>query len=131
MQNLYPLIAISALFIAPIAYAQGVNETRWRASIESDIRNGAPARDICTNALSSATTSEDPSFKDWAYGVSKTYCPPDKMGTPQNPQPQQKTAINCVFPTDNDIRKMAKGIRVNLSRGECIFIANPGRKDGW
>lgn len=62
----------------------GSNEAKWRLSIETDIRNGAPADAICINALSPATVSDDPGFKNWAYGVARKYCPPGKMGKPSN-----------------------------------------------
>ena len=135
------LIAVAMIFSAPAAYSQSYsqydNETRWRASIEADIRNGAPTRYICINARSSAVASSDPSFKDWAYGVARKYCPQGEMGAFQAPppQPSQKgpspVVSRCRLPTDQDIKRAAKGIRVDLSKGNCVFIANPNKQDGY
>jgi len=141
MRNNSYLIAAAMIFSAPAAYSQAyseyANEPRWKASIEADIRNGAPARDICINALSPASVSTDPSFKDWAYGIARKYCPPGRVGAFQAPppQPSQKgpspVVSSCRFPTDQDTKRAAKGIRVNLSQGNCVFIANPNKQDGY
>jgi hypothetical protein len=135
------LIAAAMIFGAPAAYSQArseyANEPRWRASIEADIRNGAPANYICINAKSSAVASEDASFKDWAYGVARKHCPPGEIGAFQAPppQPSQKgpspVVSRCRFPTDHDIKRAAKGIRVDLSAENCVFIANPNKQDGY
>ncbi|ABI45307.1 hypothetical protein sync_1572 [Synechococcus sp. CC9311] len=84
-QPMKPLVPISAtslfLFTAlcwapPSAQAQwqGVNEKKWAESIQSDIRNGASAETICTNSSSSAETSNEVAFKDWAYSIAQKYC---------------------------------------------------------
>ena len=141
MQSNGYLIAAAMLFGAPAAYSQSyseyANEPRWRASIEADIRNGAPANYICSNALSSAGVSSDPSFKDWAYGIARKSCPPGRVGAFQAPppQPSQKgpspVVSRCRLPTDQEIKRAAKGIRVDLSAGNCVFIANPNKQDGY
>ena len=56
------------------AQYQGENERVWAASLQTDINNGAPADDICRNASSSAVTSDDVNFKNWAYSVARQYC---------------------------------------------------------
>ena len=61
-------------FVPAMSQYRGENERRWAASIQSDIRNGASAEDICNNASSSATTSDEINFKDWAYSIARKYC---------------------------------------------------------
>ena len=56
------------------AQYQGENERVWAASLQADISNGAAADDICRNASSSAVTSDDVNFKNWAYSVARQYC---------------------------------------------------------
>jgi hypothetical protein len=56
-----------------------VNADNWTKSIQSDIINGAPREQICSNAFSSAKASGVAEFKDWAYGVVRRYCP-EKLG---------------------------------------------------
>ena len=79
------------------AQYQGENERVWAASLQADIRNGAPADDICRNASSSAVTSDDVNFKIWAYSVARQYCDSgfeiedglqDPL-VPENPPPHQ------------------------------------------
>ena len=142
MRNNGYLIAAAMFFTAPAAYSQTYSqydnvETKWKASIEADIRNGAPADYICRNAKSSAGASDDALFKDWAYGVARKYCPPGEIGAFQAPppQPSQKdpppVVSRCRLPTDQEIKRAAKGIRVDLSKGNCVFIANPNKQDGY
>jgi|694.fasta_scaffold35081_5 hypothetical protein len=104
-------------------------ERKSRKSIESDIRNGAPADDICRNSRIPASISKDPSFKDWAYGIAKKYCPPDKMGKPSNEgiEPQETKQPECRMMSGADAEKARKGGYVNLSRGGCVMIFNPLR----
>ena len=61
-------------FTPVMSQYRGENEKKWAASIQSDIKNGASAENICNNASSSATTSDEISFKDWAYSVARKYC---------------------------------------------------------
>ena len=67
-------MALANSFAPVMSQYRGENEKKWAASILSDIKNGASAEDICRNASSSATASDEISFKDWAYSVSRKYC---------------------------------------------------------
>ena len=74
-----PVLTVIAMvfansFTPVMSQYRGENERRWAASIQSDIRNGASAEDICNNASSSATTSNEINFKDWAYSIARKYC---------------------------------------------------------
>jgi hypothetical protein len=144
MRNKGYIIAAAMFFTAPAAYSQAYSgydnesfESKREASIKADIRNGAPAEDICRNSLIPASISDDASFKDWAYGIARKYCPPGRIGAFQAPppQPSQKgpspIVSRCRLPTDQEIKRAAKGIRVDLSKGNCVFIANPNKQDGY
>ena len=67
-------MALANSFAPVMSQYRGENEKKWAASILSDIKNGASAEDICRNASSSATASDEISFKDWAYSVARKYC---------------------------------------------------------
>jgi hypothetical protein len=116
-----------------MALALGENEAKWRRSIEADIQNGAPADDICRNALSPATVSDEVAFKNWAYGIARTYCPPGKVG-PLKASPATDPAVvnpelldspmNCPLLSSHDARRVARGERVKLQGGGCLMIFN-------
>jgi hypothetical protein len=111
----------------------GTNETTWRASIEADIRNGARAEAICRSARIRAEVSDEVPFKNWAYGIARKYCAPDQMGQPLPPEPKPDVAtpqkIGCRYATPEEISKARKGVRVDLSSADCVFIVNPNRQD--
>ena len=113
------------------AKASGRNETRWRESINSDIRNGAPEDYICRNSKSSAGASDDANFKDWAWSIARKYCPPDEMGKPSNkgiePQQPQPEQSNCRMMSSVDAEKAMRGQYVDISSGRCVMIFNPQR----
>lgn len=120
-------------FTSSMSFALGENEAKWRRSIEADIQNGAPAEDICRNALSPAIVSDEVTFKNWAYGIAWTYCPPGTVGplksTPAtnpvvvNPEPLD-SPINCPLLSSHDARRVARGERVRLTGGGCTMIFN-------
>ena len=53
---------------------KGNNEKTWYRSIQADINNGARAEAICISAQSSAETSDEVAFKNWAYNIARKYC---------------------------------------------------------
>ena len=120
-------------FTCSMSFALGENEAKWRRSIEADIKNGAPANDICINALSPATVSDEVAFKNWAYGIARTYCPPGKVG-PLKDSPATDpivvnpelldSPINCPLLSSHDARRVARGERVQLTGGGCTMIFN-------
>lgn len=100
----------------------GKNEKKWGDSISSDIRNGAPADAICSNAKSSATTSDEVAFKNWAYAIARKYCSPDKLGQPMNvgqegPEPECSLTIH-------QMQAIARGIHVMVHKGNCSMSFN-------
>ena len=135
MRKLNYSLAVLLLFVSEKVTAQEYSgmAPQWRASLESDIKNGASPAHICETATGYANSSSYAPFKDWAYGVARDYCSTGNSGKIQ-PSPSSQTSkvsSGCRFPTDADIKKAAKGIRVDLSRGCCIFIANPNRQDKY
>ena len=82
MKNVAALTGSIALLVAtsllepPSAEARfkGNNEKTWYRSIQADINNGARARAICISAQSSAETSDEVAFKNWAYSIARKYC---------------------------------------------------------
>lgn len=73
--SLASLLTVSLANPAPmLARFNGENERTWAQSIEADINNGAPAKAICINASSSAETSTEVPFKNWAYSIARQYC---------------------------------------------------------
>jgi len=97
------------------------NEVRWRGSIESDIRNGAAPGDICSNAQNSLKFSDDVSFKDWAYGVTRKYCP-EKLGQPQVP-PGIGVRSQVQTPPTNESHCELKIAEMNqIQRGEVVRV---------
>ena len=115
------------------SFAMGGNEEKWRRSIEADIQNGAPANDICRSSLSSATVSDEVVFKNWAYGIARTYCPPGTLG-PLKPSPPSApttvkpgvldTPTNCPLLSSHDASRVSRGERVKLQGGGCLMIFN-------
>ncbi len=133
--------SLSLAFAMPSLAQSGENETKWRESINSDLRNGAPAEYICINAKSSAFASNDANFKDWAWSIARKYCPPGTMGKPSNEgidtpkanpsnngtKPQRVERTDCRMMSSVDAEKARKGGYVNLSSGGCVMIFNPLR----
>lgn len=67
-------------------------DDEWRRALEADISNGAPKEKICDDALRRAGISTQVSFKNYAYGVVRNYCPEmlnegGKTYEPPKPQP--------------------------------------------
>jgi len=62
------LLVFAAHSVEPI-------ETKWRQSIEADLRNGDPEGDVCAKAKRRAVTSDNVAFKNWAYEIARRTCP--------------------------------------------------------
>jgi hypothetical protein len=127
------------IFAPSSAYPQqsGSNEIKWRASIESDIRNGAPKEYICANSLGPAVASSDTSFKDWAYEIANKYCSPEMMGRPQSPPgmkaPAQaqglhthKSDSNCELKL-SEMNQIQRGEVVRVIGNKCSMVFNSVR----
>lgn len=109
------------------------NEVRWRQSIQSDIRNGAPASDICLNAKSSATTSSDVNFKDWAYSIVREYCPDQlnqgknssSQGLKSNPAASDGNSLgeSCTI-KQSQMFAASRGQRVIIRGSDCSIYIN-------
>ena len=107
------------------AQYQGENERVWAASLQTDINNGAPADDICRNASSSAVTSDDVNFKNWAYSVARQYC--DSGFTMQHSRQDQSVPENAP-PTTSQCRltvaqmnDVSRGIRTTVQADQCFM----------
>ena len=107
------------------AQYQGENERVWAASLQTDINNGAPADDICRNASSSAVTSDDVNFKNWAYSVARQYC--DSGFTLQDSRPDQSvpeklptTSSQCRL-TVAQMNDVSRGIKTTVQADQCFM----------
>ena len=118
------VVMIAATSVTPPsaeAQWQGSNERKWAASIQSDIRNGAPASDICTNASSSANTSDEVPFKNWAYSIARKYC---KEGfetveaSSSTPTSTPTTGSLCTLDS-SDIFKISVGAQIQKYDKDC------------
>lgn len=77
---------------AMLARFDGENERMWAKSIEANIDNGAPASVICINASSSAESSSELPFKNWAYSIARQYC---SSGYERNPKTEAGTTLTA------------------------------------
>ena len=122
------------IFASPaLAQARSSNEATWRQSIQSDIKNGAPASDICSNAMSSATTSDDANFKDWAYSVVRQYCP-DQLNQGKNNSSQGLKSNSAASDTNSlgesctikqsQMFAASRGQRVIIRGSDCSIYIN-------
>ena len=107
------------------AQYQGENERVWAASLQTDINNGAPADDICRNASSSAVTSDDVNFKNWAYSVARQYC--DSGFTMQHSSQDQSVPENAPSTTSQcrltvaQMNDVSRGIRTTVQADQCFM----------
>jgi len=116
-----------------LAQRRQPNEVMWRQSIEADVRNGAPREDICINAMSSATASDDASFKNWAYSVVRKYCPeqlrtgdsPPSGGTQSTPMVDSAKGSSkpCIL-SQAQIVDGSRGKRVAVMGSNCFIQMN-------
>jgi hypothetical protein len=102
---------------------RGVNEKKWGDSIQSDIRNGAPPDSICINAKSSATTSDEVPFKDWAYSIARKYCDADKLGKPDSTTQVVQDSGDCGLKIHH-MYDISQGKHVVVKKGDCSMKFN-------
>ena len=98
---------------------QGTNERTWAQSINSDIMNGGPMEHICTSSLNSATISDEVGFKNWAYGIARQYCSPDKLGK----QKAVEFSKTCDLKVDQ-INRISRGQKVIVYAETCSMSFN-------
>ena len=104
-------------FTPVMSQYRGENEKKWAASIQSDIRNGASAEDICNSASSSATTSDEISFKDWAYSVARKYCTSDF----QNKEGESDSDFSIATPEASQCRLSSSQV-FDISQGKRTVV---------
>jgi hypothetical protein len=102
---------------------RGENEKKWGDSIQSDIRNGALPEDICINAKSSATTSSEVAFKDWAYSIARKYCDADRLGKPEPATQVVQESDECGLKIYH-MHEIVQGKRVAVKKGDCSMRFN-------
>ena len=107
------------------AQYQGENERVWAASLQADIRNGAPADDICRNASNSAVTSDDVNFKNWAYSVARQYCDSGfkiQEGSQDQLAPENASAAStqCSL-TVSQMKDVGQGIKTTVQANQCFM----------
>jgi hypothetical protein len=125
MKSLVPISAMSLFLFTALCWAppsaqaqwQGVNEKKWGESIQSDIRNGASAKTICTNSSSSAETSKEVAFKDWAYSIARKYCAEGFEKT-EATAPIANNEEECRL-NSSDVYRISLGEKVHKSNKEC------------
>ena len=105
------------------AQFKGENEKTWSASIRSDIANGAKAKDICINAESSATTSNEVRFKNWAYSVARKYCNEgfEKRDISEIETPAASTQCGL---SSSQLYDIGRGVRVTVKGENCYSSFN-------
>ena len=86
------LLVAGLAAIVPAA-AAGTNEREWKAALETQIRGGAPANDICIKAQSAAAVSNEAPFIEYALDVARRYCEPGKIGEKQPATPVQGPVV--------------------------------------
>ena len=116
-------VVVMAAVLPAQAQWRGVNEKKWGASIQSDIRNGAPPNLICISATSSATTSDEVPFKDWAYSIARKYCDPDKLGKPESTPQVVRDSGDCGLKVHH-MYDVAQGKQVVVKKGDCSMKFN-------
>jgi hypothetical protein len=123
---LNPLLGASLLVLsllqAPGGQALEPLETKWRESIEADLRNGDPTGQVCTKAKTRASISDDVAFKNWAYGIARRTCPQGAVGG--KAPPLQPHTWCCPLLTAHDARIVARGHQLRISTGACVMIFN-------
>ena len=107
------------------AQYQGENERRWSASLQSDIRNGVPSDDICRNATSSAVSSDDVDFKNWASSIARQYCDRGfELKEESRPQSDSKTITStskqCRL-TVSQMNDVGQGIKTMVQANGCFM----------
>ena len=114
------LITLAAFWLNPPAaeaQRQGVNEKQWAESIQSDIRNGASAQELCTNSTNFATTSKEAAFKNWAQSIAQKYCTA-KGVTTEAAAPTTNKKEQCRLDS-SDIYKISIGEKINKQDKRC------------
>jgi hypothetical protein len=114
------LITLAAFWLNPAtaeAQWRGVNEKQWAESIQSDIRNGASAQELCTNSTNLATTSKEAAFKNWAQSIAQTYCTAESVIT-EAAAPTANKNEQCQLDS-SDIYRISIGKRVHKQDKGC------------
>lgn len=88
------ILIVLALLHPPAGEAIEPIEVKWKQSIETDLRNGDPAGDVCAKAKRRAAISDDVAFKNWAYNIARRTCPQleHQSPSPFPPPARQQTA---------------------------------------
>lgn len=116
-----------------VAQERKANEQQWTDAIKSDIRNGASPATICMNSITPAEISDDPVFKDWAYGIARRYCKKGTLGKGEETETRGKGAGRSKISGDNQkscsltsiqITQISKGRRVGTASGDCRMVFN-------
>ena len=114
------LITLAAFWLNPAtaeAQWRGVNEKQWAESIQSDIRNGASAQELCTNSTNFATTSKEAAFKNWAQSIAQKYCTTERV-IKEAADPTANKNEQCRLDS-SDIYKISIGERVHKQDKGC------------
>ena len=132
-------LLVLTLLQAPGGQALEPLETKWRESIEADLRNGDPTGKVCTKAKTRASISDDVAFKNWAYGIARRTCPQGAVGSkapPPQPQgegvtrpvtkeaPPATYTWGCPLLSAHDARIIVSGRRLRMDAGGCVMSFN-------
>ena len=112
------LLVFAAHSVEPI-------ETKWRQSIEADLRNGDPEGDVCAKAKRRAAISDNVAFKNWAYEIARRTCPSaGRASTAIQTIQSSAASTHCPLLSSHDARRVARGERVKLAGDGCMMIFN-------
>ena len=121
------LLTVSAIaaitFGSPVsAQYKGTNERQWAKEIQDFINTGMPKDDICTNAWSSAKTSNEIAFKQWSYSIAKQYCEPGRFDLPEGTSQatESESAQECRL-TQAQIYAISIGQKTAVREGNCYM----------
>jgi hypothetical protein len=110
----YVMTVISGAFVAPIGLI-----IFWIIPLPASAHSGGTDASGCHNNRATG------SYHCHGGGSSQ----PSSPGSYQPSSPGRN--YGCRVPSNDDIKKAARGIRVDLSKGNCVFIANPNKQDGY
>ena len=123
-QRLFHLFCLLNI-VCELPVSAGPTEVEWRNSILSEIRNGAPVQDICSDSMIYAKTSTEVDFKDWAFGIVRQYCP-ELLGPPKEVKQLGGETDKKNQGCDLSWEQMGR-----ILRGEKIFVFGNSCSQRW
>jgi len=118
------IIFLAHLLVSPSHSVEPI-ETKWRQSIEADLRNGDPEGDVCAKAKRRAAISDNVAFKNLAYEIARRTCPSaDRASAAIQTTQSSAASTHCPLLSSHGVRRVARGERVKLAGDGCMMIFN-------